>query len=34
MHCFPLLFSHHVSEGIDGKNRIVDILRLNAQGPP
>jgi acetyl esterase/lipase len=34
MHCLPLMFSHHVSEGVAGKNWIVDILRLNTQGPP
>ena len=31
MHCFPLMFSYHVREGVDAKDWIVDILRSNVQ---
>jgi acetyl esterase/lipase len=31
MHCFPLLFSFHIREGIGGKDWILDILRTNAK---
>lgn len=33
MHCFPLMFSHHIHEAIAGKDWILDVLRRRAQRP-
>lgn len=31
VHCFPLTFSHHLSEGIAGKDWILEVLKANSQ---
>jgi acetyl esterase/lipase len=31
MHCFPILFSHHVKEAVEAKDWVVNVLKVNSQ---